>query len=428
MDLWEDSEMDLWDEVDELAMDLDENISSNKYLDNVDEAMNLVSKILKINKSHNDLHKNLLNLNYLIDDKLLKLSCKIDMAGETQVFDSLKVIKSKLNEINMINLLDKKAIVGIGGMFSAGKSKFINSIIGYDILPENQLPTTSIPTYITKGKTRLSAYTYSNLSVDLDLEAINAISHVFYEKYNISFTRFIKSIVVENENYKYDNMVLLDTPGYTKAESYKKDDNTDENMAREQLKVCDYLIWLMDIENGTITNEDLNFITNLKLKKPILFVFNKADKKCDSDIKNIIENTKKTLEKTQLNVFGVTAYSSFCNQEYFENIIGSFFSEVMSYSYNREDIGTLLNNALNKYTSYFKNKDETLYRQKDSILASINKSCELIQVLNLAYLLSATNKDIIINKARIKEFNNLKTSILNESNKILNNCRVERVS
>lgn len=410
--------MDIWGAAEECYVeDVYDNI--NKYLRDKDEAMNLVSDILAFNEDDGNLRRGIFKLDKLIEEDLLKIICKVEMERETKIYLKLKDIKNKLYELNMIKLLNNKSIVGIGGMFSAGKSKFINSIINYDILPENQLPTTSIPTYITKGRDRLSAYTFNNLNVKLDYDAINAISHIFYDEYKISFTRFIKSIVIENENYTYDNVVLLDTPGYTKAESHKKDDNTDESVAREHLKVCDYLIWLMDIENGVVINDDLNFINSLKIDKPVLFIFNKADKKCEEDISKILISTEKILANTNINVFGVAAYSSTEKKEYFNDYISEFFNEVMNKSKASENILSTVKNLLQVYSEYFESKKNELFTKKDSISKSISKSKDLNQILSLGSLYSQINGDIVLNNVRKREFEKVKTKIILEVKQIL---------
>ncbi|MFI3211209.1 MAG: dynamin family protein [Peptostreptococcaceae bacterium] len=410
--------MDLWDAVDECEVAIEiENV--NKYLTDKNEAMDLVSRILSFNKDNEKLKKGIFKLDKLIEEDLLNLMCKVNMQGETDAYLDLKDIKNKLYELNMIKLLNNKTIVGIGGMFSAGKSKFINSIIDYDILPENQLPTTSIPTYIAKGSNKLSAYTFTNLNVELDDDAINAISHVFYDEYKISFTNFIKSIVIENENYIYDNIVLLDTPGYTKAESHKKEDNTDESVAREHLKVCDYLIWLMDIENGVVINDDLNFIDNLKLDKPVLFVFNKADKKCEDDIKKILDNTKNILKEKSINVYGIAAYSSIQKKEYYSSTIANFFNEVKENNKNENNLDCLAISKLEVYEKYFTSKESELLDKKKLISNSISESKDLHQILSLGDIYSQISKELSINEDRKQEFYNIKNEIIKEFTKIL---------
>ncbi len=224
-------------------------------------------------------------------------------------------------------------------MFSAGKSKFINSIMRYNILPENQLPTTSIPTYITRGNEKLSAYTFNNIEVQLDYEAINAISHIFYEEYSIFY------------------------------EEYRK---------------------------------------------------------CENDIALIIENTKQILKNTGLNVFGVAAYSSVENKEYFNDYIKSFIEEIHEMGNESQSVIDEVEHILNKYEAHFEKNKDRLYIERNNVYKSINEATDLSQIINLARLYSDINKDFSINNARMREFKKVKSKILDEVISILNNERYKR--
>lgn len=416
--------MGLWDEVEDLDIDVEK--SPNKYLSNKENAMNLIGRILAFNNEDNNLRRSIFKLHNLIEEDLLNITSRVNVEEETKLYNELKHIKDKLYELKMLKLLSKKHIVGIGGMFSAGKSKFINSIMRYNILPENQLPTTSIPTYITRGNEKLSAYTFNNIEVKLDYEAINAISHIFYDEYSISFTNFIKSIVIQNYNHNYENIVFLDTPGYTKSEFYKKESNTDANIAKEHLAVCDYIIWLMDIENGVVLENDIDFIRSLNINKPILFIFNKADKKCENDISLIVENTKQILKNTGLNVFGVAAYSSVENKEYFNDYIKNFIEEINEMGNENQSVIDEIGDILNKYETHFEKNKDRLHIERNKVYKSINEAVDLSQIINLARLYSCINKDFYINNARMREFKKLQSKILDEVINILNNERYKK--
>src|SRR5690606_40573590 len=52
----------------------------------------------------------------------------------------------------MLPELADKVIVGIGGAFSAGKSSFLNGILGQKVLSVEIDPTTSIHTYLIHGE------------------------------------------------------------------------------------------------------------------------------------------------------------------------------------------------------------------------------------------------------------------------------------
>lgn len=77
------------------------------------------------------------------------------------------------------------------------------------------------------------------------------------------------------------------------------------------MKAVDYLIWLIDIENGVIKEEDIDFITNnIGSEKQVLVVINKAAKKPNDFVMDVIEKTRDVLLGTDINVINVLAYDS----------------------------------------------------------------------------------------------------------------------
>ena len=132
----------------------------------------------------------------MLDTNFLSVFKEIQLTNEAQLQIKLSLLSDKLIEQKKYKALKGKSIVGIGGKFSAGKSKFINSILNAEegILPEDQNPTTSIPTYLMYGEDeQILAYTNENLNISLDKEALQALTHKFFEKYKLGFSSFINS-------------------------------------------------------------------------------------------------------------------------------------------------------------------------------------------------------------------------------------------
>lgn len=283
----------------------------------------------KTDKIDNMLDKQLVRTISYIED------ANIDLLGLEK---RLQKLSDQIVEYKKIKLLTNKTVVGVGGRFSAGKSAFINSLLNNSgdeiVLPENQNPTTSIPTYILSGEeNKIQAYLKDDRILLLKAEASAALTHEFYEKYKIGFSRFIRNLVVYRndfpENFS-EKIVLLDTPGYNKSDIDATDALSDEYLSSKQLKAIDRLIWLVDIDNGTIQDKDLQFINKLVTDKPILFIFNKADLKTDEEIKKVLSTSKKIIADNHINAFGITAYSSRDKKEYFKkDIISCFFDQAV---------------------------------------------------------------------------------------------------
>lgn len=322
--------MGLWDDSTE-----ESGIVENQYIIDPSSGLNLICEILpknmqkKTDKIDNMLDKQLVRTISYIED------ANIDLLGLEK---RLQKLSDQIVEYKKIKLLTNKTVVGVGGRFSAGKSAFINSLLNNSgdeiVLPENQNPTTSIPTYILSGEeNKIQAYLKDDRILLLKAEASAALTHEFYEKYKIGFSRFIRNLVVYRndfpENFS-EKIVLLDTPGYNKSDIDATDALSDEYLSSKQLKAIDRLIWLVDIDNGTIQDKDLQFINKLVTDKPILFIFNKADLKTDEEIKKVLSTSKKIIADNHINAFGITAYSSRDKKGYFKkDIISCFFDQAV---------------------------------------------------------------------------------------------------
>lgn len=368
------------DYLDELDLDATEEYeeeNNNCYLTSIEKGFELIKKLLTFNEDRGNQLLNLLKLNEIVEGDLLNLMGNINFNEEIELFDKISTLKDKMYEQCKIKLLSKKCVIGIGGKFSAGKSRFINTILNDDILPEDTIPTTSIPTYIVKELVmeELFANTFSDMDVRLDREAVQALTHLFNERYNLGFSHIIRYLLIKTNKLDYDNIILLDTPGYSKDDSTILKESQDEMVAKINLKAADYVIWLIDIENGVINQRDLDFLQELSSCNQILVVFNKCDKVPEQRYKEVIDYSKDLLKDTGLNIFDVIAYSSIEKIEYGSNSIEKFLNEANCYSKHKEDIQIQLEEINYIYENYFKNKAIQL-KENDNKFNDIIFRCE----------------------------------------------------
>lgn len=299
----------------------------NSYLTNTEKGIELVRSLI----SPEGGLMSPFGFDEILQRDILPLIAELELQNETEIYRALKKISARITEQKKIQILVGKKIVGIGGKFSSGKSCFINSITNAT-LPEGQKPTTSIATYIVNAKQANNiAITNGDECVEIDDEAVEALAHAFYEKYSIGFSKLLKNLVVYTPDFTYPNIAILDTPGYSKSDTNKSDDSSDAEIAREQLKSADYLIWLVDSNQGTVTQRDLDFMHSLNVKNDILVVFTKASMRTDTDLKKIIDEAKKTLKNANRSVFDVIAYDSLLKKEIVgEGSLKRFFDMINS--------------------------------------------------------------------------------------------------
>lgn len=397
--------MGLFDDEEEIEDFMDDNYvpqETNRYLDHIEDAIGLIAKIIPVSQKDDQTQEKFQKLDEMLNYKLLSAFHEIQLSKEAQMQVKLSMISDKLAEQKKFEILKNHPIVGFGGKFSAGKSKFINSILKVGdngLLPEDQNPTTSIPTYIVHGgNEEIRAYTSENNKVILDTEALQALTHKFYEKYSMGFSSFINSLVILEPDMPYPNLAFLDTPGYSKADivgsGRNQKDLTDENKAYVQLRSADYLIWLMDIENGVLSEPDIAFISKLELKTPILIVINKADKKTDEDIEQIVQLVEETAKDAGLQVFGVTAYSSRDQIEWRSAGLIEKFLRMADQKKNQDDIWQQVKEMKESILDELSQKESQYTEDKEKLREFIYEAENVMEIKTLVELYGDSIKQL----------------------------------
>ncbi len=318
MSIWDiDEDLDLSDIDDDAFEDVLED-ETERFINNEDKAVELIGTI--IGTKSTDKEKKLNDIRTSIEE-MFALFSEISLEDELDGYERFITLCGRLEERQKIRAIKDKVVLGIAGQFSAGKSAFINAIAGLDgLLPEKQDPTTSIPTYVIKGAVeRYCINTKDGNTAEISREQVKGLTHGFYNKYHIGFSSFVESMIIETPDFKLpNNIAILDTPGYTKAEGGSSRKNvTDELIAYDQLKNADYVIWIANIDPG-ITESDINFLQKLDIHSPLLFVLSKADTVTSSNLGEMIRHNIDIVNNISLNTSDkvLTSYSAFEGKEY----------------------------------------------------------------------------------------------------------------
>lgn len=219
----------------------------------------------------------------------------------------------KFKDFIIYESLIGKNVIGLGGGFSSGKSSFLNSLMGEgEILPENINPSTSVPAYLVHGKENIvKAVNIFDACIELELAAINEISHGFgavgeqEEKATdaVQLGHVLKNLFLETSLQKYENLVFLDTPGYSKPDSVNYSARTDENIARQQLNTVDMILWFLPVnESGSFTDSDINFIKSLDQSIPITVICSKAKRRTKKQRTDIEKKLREQILIDNLNI------------------------------------------------------------------------------------------------------------------------------
>lgn len=390
-----DDEYDFFGDAFDGAMDEGcdaEESGGNAYLEDHDRAIRLAASLLPQHNHFSKRQEDLASLDHLIDvdmvDAMQHLAT-VDVLAESR---HLKKLSDKLLVPKQIRALNNKTVVGLGGRFSAGKSSFINSCLKRDAetirLPENQNPTTSIPTYVVSGpQNGLRAYLQDGWIVSLELEAMQAMTHDFYETYQIGFARFVRSLVVYTNAFPKEisrRIALLDTPGYNKADTDTRDSISDAKITAKQLQSVDYLIWLVHIDNGTVGAADLDFLRQIHPEHPILVVFNHADEKTDGEKGQVVSAGKQALDQAGIPYFDAVAYSSHYGEEYLgTDRIREFFQSVSRAADHQQPVPQELAELQARMESIYKAEEKEARLQLSALQGTIHCAEDILSILSL---------------------------------------------
>lgn len=292
-------------------IDYDSNEDINSYLSDSKKGFALIANLIANVENKEDVYKLLEDMKKLIDNDFIELSKWSNLPNQIDVYRRLRSVYEDIKDMTDFSALVNKNIVAIGGGFSSGKSRLINTLLDDDILPTETTPTTSIPTYIRSGNDeKIYALNTFNVKADVDRDGVKAISHDFNKEYDISFSHVIKLLMLETPAFKYDNIAILDTPGYSKADSLQKGSNTDERKAREHLSQADYLIWVIDIQKGTLPDTDIEFINSLEYDGKIFFILNRADLRPPKEREEVMKTVSERIKASGLKSCGLLLFSS----------------------------------------------------------------------------------------------------------------------
>lgn len=281
---------------------------------------NLLCAIIRQNTSGNQMKADLTKIEKLINDKIPDTLKKNAPEDFYELYTDFKSEYEKFRDFILYDKLIGKNIVALGGGFSSGKSSFLNALMGKSVLPSDIDPSTSVPTYIVKGeKHEVMGINVFDTKVQMQPRDIKKIAHGFGEVEDdddekvtdaVTLGHVLENIFFSTPLHKYENIAFLDTPGYSKPDSEKYSAKTDEQISRGQLNSSNYILWFVQADAGTITEEDIKFIKTLRDGIPMLVILNKADKKNLADLKEIIAKIKSTLDVKGVRYVDVFAFTS----------------------------------------------------------------------------------------------------------------------
>ncbi len=341
----------------------------------LEERYDLIARILNAKTSNEGLEE----YQSILDNEFLEFASGVDSLKEKEIaLLTLQEIQKELQLVASYPSLFQKTIVAVGGGFSAGKSTFLNNLLGLKLkLPEDMNPTTAIPTYCLKGKREvLMGFSQNGGMVELPNLAFN---HQFLKSLGFNLKEIMPFMLLSAPSVPFEFLCFIDTPGFNPAnQGYT---GGDKEASKESLKHAKHILWLVSCESGGIGSDDLEFLQELYEEegKQVFIVLSRADRYTKSQLEEVAKQIKETLRDHGIEFKGICAYSATRYQEYKEfsekskvfNSLERFLkklnqrsekqNEILGYLY---EVHSMYERAIKQDASKFKRYQKALHSVK----------------------------------------------------------------
>ncbi len=346
----------------------------NNHQVGLKERYDLIARILNAKMKNEGLEE----YQSVLDNEFLEFASGVDSLKEKEIaLLTLQEIQKELQLVASYPSLFQKTIVAVGGGFSAGKSTFLNNLLGLKLkLPEDTNYTTAIPTYCLKGKKEvLMGFSQNGGMVELPHLAFD---HQFLKSLGFNLKEIMPFMLLSAPRAPFESLCFIDTPGYNPGnQGYT---GGDKEASKESLKHAKHILWLISCERGGIESDDLEFLQELYEEgKQVFIVLSRADRRTKSQLEEVAIKIRETLKDNGIEFLGIGAYSSTRYQEYKEfsekskvfNSLEKFLmklnqrsekqNEILGYLY---EVHSMYEKAIKQDASQFKRYQKALHSVK----------------------------------------------------------------
>lgn len=396
----------------------------------LEQEFQLLKNIIQPSKRY-DISIDISNLENIIFKELPDALEKNAPPNFPELYFDFKYEYERFKQFILYEKLIGKNVVALGGGFSTGKSRFLNTLLGEKILPCNINPSTSVPAYLVNG-TDISVHGINvfQSNIQMNIEDVKTISHGFGKKVSngeeITLGHLLSSIFINTPNQPYKNIALLDTPGYSKADTADYSAKTDEKIAKAQLDSSNYILWFVQADGGTITDADIEFIKKLKADIPKLIIVNKADKVMESELAMIVSKIKDVLDMKGIFYLDVLTYSSVDANKYDGNKIKEYLQKWDEEKYNSKFAYNfkVLFVKCKEYYDNLLDEEKKTHSRLEHILADVSlENADARDYLD--YLNKNSTKSITLYKELQENLKKLKDEFFLELKRIADKANIE---
>ncbi len=337
------------------------------------ERYDLIARILNAKTSNEGLEE----YQSVLDNEFLEFASGVDSLKEKEIaLLRLQEIQKELQLVASYPSLFQKTIVAVGGGFSAGKSTFLNNLLGLKLkLPEDMNPTTAIPTYCLKGKKEvLMGFSQNGGMVELPNLAFD---HQFLNSLGFNLKEIMPFMLLSAPSVPFEFLCFIDTPGFNSANQGYTDE--DEQASKESLKHAKHILWFISCESGEIHEDNLEYLQELYEEgKQVFIVLSRADSRTKRQLEEVAIKIKETLEDSGIEFLGIGAYSATRYQEIKEfseksKVFNSFEEFLMKLNQRSEKQNEILESLYEVCLAYEKaiEQDANQFKRYQKALHSV---------------------------------------------------------
>jgi cellulose synthase operon protein C len=191
---------------------------------------------------------------------------------------------NRLQELASIALeVERPLKLAIVGEFNAGKSTFINALLGADIAPTGILPTTGTLHHLRYGRDRIAKIVTRESRERLVSSAILREALLEIDTAQVERVEILEPLPWLTE------VELLDTPGFNAP------DPAHARAARRALEEADAVLWLLDATQPFKDTERAVLEEIRSARTPIQILVNKRDRLKDQELTQVMTMVERAL-------------------------------------------------------------------------------------------------------------------------------------
>ncbi len=183
--------------------------------------------------------------------------------------------------------------LAVVGEFNAGKSTFLNALLGQDVAPTGILPTTATLHYVRYAPDPLARIVLEdpdNPSAYANKERLVALAELRSTLSTLD-TAQVRRVEILVPLPSLTRMEILDTPGFNAP------DPRHSASARDAFQEADVILWLFDAAQALKDTERSVLEEAKAAKLPMQILVNKADRLKPSDLELVLTTLRKNLDE-----------------------------------------------------------------------------------------------------------------------------------